>query len=75
MTIRWGGEGEMWLRKGIQGEMTRIEGHLRDYMKTQFSHGNFLKYMKMILTKSSKTEEGRVPTGHLFSAKFTVLGL
>ena len=39
------------LRKAMWGKTGRIEGHLRDDMKTQCSE-NFLKYTKGILMRS-----------------------
>lgn len=47
------------LREGMQGEATRIEGHLRDDMEPSCS-GNILKSMEVMLMKSP-TNEGDSP--------------
>lgn len=52
--------------EGIQGKTAKMEGYLKDGMKTKCC-GNILKYMKLTLTKSPNNSGDTVPTGHPLS--------
>ena len=62
----WGWGRKMRLREEIQEETARVEGHLRENMRTYCS-GNIIKYIKVILMNSPNNEEDRVPTHYLLS--------